>query len=371
MGTFRLFLAYLVIVGHTNGFARYSSMDPGTIAIAVFFFISGYLMPLAFNRNYQFPTFAQRARHYVVNRILRIFPLYWLSLFLVISHGLISGTNGVVADALEHPIIFVQNILLLGLNQEHLWGLYERFNNPSWTLDVELQYYAVVPLLAWGWMRYKRLTFTAMLCLSAVSAYLLTTPTLLVDIDRSLVAYGVLFFAGFLCYSTARLRAMLASSMTPTIGAAGAITSFLFFGQVQTVVLTTGLILIAGRLLVAQEADAFAKVDRTLGDLSYPVYIFHDFVIGVTQRRVSALFTHEFDLSGNWLLLFNIGSNVLLVTIAAFVIMKTIEMPIERLREVFKRKAPAHQEWDEDLAFAGSGASKMLSAFEKDPVPIK
>jgi len=121
MGTFRLLLAVFVVIAHTQGYTSNFKIDLGVIAVSVFFFISGYLMPLAFESNYQFSSFVKRVKNYAINRFLRIYPAYWVSLilYLVISRF---HQNAITKESLSHVSTYLQNLLLIGLNQSHLWG---------------------------------------------------------------------------------------------------------------------------------------------------------------------------------------------------------------------------------------------------------
>lgn len=92
MGFYRLILAWMVIAAHTRGYADISDVDAGMVAVSTFFVISGYLMPLAFDANYHFPTFGQRFKYYALNRGLRIFPLCWASLLAIVATNLLQSS---------------------------------------------------------------------------------------------------------------------------------------------------------------------------------------------------------------------------------------------------------------------------------------
>jgi len=106
-----------------------ASLFPG---VPVFFFISGYLISLSFERN---PSW----RDYARNRALRIYPATWLC--------------GFFADKVVPPEQFfawVAAQLTIGqfynpafISQPPIWAL----NGSTWTISVELQFYVLVPLL--------------------------------------------------------------------------------------------------------------------------------------------------------------------------------------------------------------------------------
>ena len=152
LGAFRLVLAWFVIASHTTGYYESFTTDVGTVAVTTFFFISGFLIPLTFEANYSKYDQTSAAKKFYLNRFIRIYPIYWSTLLFfavqAFAFPLLKRNKIDISAGSEQPFItWVQNILLIGLNQSVLWGNYIRFNNPAWTLDIELQYYLLVPFL--------------------------------------------------------------------------------------------------------------------------------------------------------------------------------------------------------------------------------
>src|SRR5687767_14209135 len=118
-GMFRLFLAAAVVLAHV------SSIDCGRLAVMIFFFLSGYWTTRIWKEKF--------GEKYTANfywaRYLRIYPLY---IIVMIS----------LCILLSKPVSLSQ-ITLLGVasTDKDLTGV-------SWSLDVELQYYLLVPLVA-------------------------------------------------------------------------------------------------------------------------------------------------------------------------------------------------------------------------------
>ena len=338
MGAYRFCLACLVVLVHTPGYGSHSP-DLGLVAVYVFFFISCYLMPLAFERNYQFTSFDQRWQSYLINRALRIYPLYWVSLAAILGHGLLRGTNPTVNEVLANPVSLLQNIVLLGLNQRSAWGDYTRLNIPAWTLDVELQYYLVVPLLIWGWTRSRRVAGAVIVTFGIVSGVLLAVPTSVVDIDRSLLAYAVLFLGGFLFYQFG--DHLPAPSWRQAVAAVvvGGCGALLLPRPLQNAALTAGLIVVACPLLTRQARGVSSSVDRMLGELSYPVYIFHAFVITVATRLVSENLPLGLTGSPGLRVATLALINILLVSVLAGGVLLLLERPLQRVRRRFRHVA--------------------------------
>src|SRR4051812_42179769 len=113
LGTFRLLLALGVVASHTPGYQFSSYPDAGIVAVVTFFFLSGYLMPATYEANYHDQSFIQQVKRFLVNRLLRIYPVYWLALGLAFfAIQLTSRQANYVFSAKS----FVQNVLLLGMN---------------------------------------------------------------------------------------------------------------------------------------------------------------------------------------------------------------------------------------------------------------
>lgn len=106
-------------------------LGPGVAGVALFFFISGYVIPLSVGRGLQPVPFA-------VRRLFRIYPLYLAALLLL----LVLGTSGALprwADmATASPWRWLANLLLVQdfVRQPAFLGV-------AWTLIIELLWYAL------------------------------------------------------------------------------------------------------------------------------------------------------------------------------------------------------------------------------------
>jgi len=329
MGTFRCLLAWLVVIGHTHNYPF--AIDSGIIAVSVFFFISGYLMPLAFESNYKFSSLYLRVKNYALNRILRIYPIYWACLILVILKYAFGGNY--FSSNID---VYIQNFLLFGLNQSKFWGQYLRFNNPAWSLDVELQYYILVPFLLIAWRKQRVITIIGLTIFSMLSFYLLAAPTSLVDIDRSLLAWSCLFFLGFFYFQSGSLQSIFRKkSITALLVIVCSISSFFLKEEFRTVVLVAGMICVASYLLILQKERRFGHLDNILGELSYPVYIFHIYIVGVNHT----IYLKYFDKLNLPISQFSylVIANIVLSTIIGYFAFMFISKPIEIFRKKYKK----------------------------------
>lgn len=285
MGAWRLILAWMVVAAHTQGYSCLFSIDIATVAVSAFFFISGFLMPLTYKTHYQQSGFLRGCGRFYVNRILRIYPIYWVSLLVVL--GLYLGSDLIHRyGRLEHIglLTYIQNFTLIGLNQSMFWGGYDRFNNPAWTLDVELQYYLLVPLFLFAATNYKILLKVVLVIFSAISFLLYFNPVELVDIDRSILSWSVFFIMGFVFYE-AIIRKLPSNSLYLV---AIIIVAFLLAAnngkEIVTLLITIAFVMVSAFLLVMQKDYRFGRIDRLAGDLSYPTYILHIVFFGPTIK---------------------------------------------------------------------------------------
>jgi peptidoglycan/LPS O-acetylase OafA/YrhL len=112
--------------------------------VAVFFVISGFLIPRSFER------LAEHPRQYFIHRMLRIYPGLWVCLALSI---LVLGLFGFLgAEVLGSPTFWVWLVGQLTCGQFFNPEFFRDFgvgavNGALWTISVELQFYVAVPLL--------------------------------------------------------------------------------------------------------------------------------------------------------------------------------------------------------------------------------
>ena len=102
-----------------------------------FFVLSGFLLFLPYARWAFGLSTAPSARKFYKRRILRVGPAYWLCLALLVSTAPLTTPS--LADALVH-VPFVFNFVPASIFS---------INGVFWTMAVETQFYAVLPLIGW------------------------------------------------------------------------------------------------------------------------------------------------------------------------------------------------------------------------------
>jgi peptidoglycan/LPS O-acetylase OafA/YrhL len=134
-GLFRLFLALLVFVHHA------SRVSFGSMAVYVFFCLSGFWIYRMYTGRYA------RTRQpyitYLVSRLWRLMPAYWLITLITLTYSYWTGALAVEFRA-NNPVHFVlSNVFLLGYDKLLMQPI-----APAWSLDIEMQFYLIAPLLA-------------------------------------------------------------------------------------------------------------------------------------------------------------------------------------------------------------------------------
>ena len=134
----------------------------GNTGVALFFVLSGFLLSMPFWRQVHGSGSTVNVGSYVVRRLARILPAYYLCLFGLLGIMLASGGAPSINNVLSH-IVFLYN-----LNDWNILSL----NAPFWTLAVEMQFYLVLPLLMLGLRRLSARAALTAVSLLVVGTYL-------------------------------------------------------------------------------------------------------------------------------------------------------------------------------------------------------
>lgn len=286
-GVLRTVLALLVIVQHVDHVGpagmSWHSWATGTIAVMVFFCLSGYVITEAAERFYR-----GRPIQFALNRALRIMPQYVLSLALsVASIALVvylqpsSIPNSLVTfdgAALLAPDVILLNIFMVlpGIGKEaptHIPYV--------WALRAEVIFYAMLMLVICVSI-YKRSIAFAGLIVSATLLFI----SYLAGVGQDIFQFVPFFAMGMIAYFTferpsARRYAALAAVFALSVWTCVSITiptvfttTDLTFRQLVFQTLLFSILIVAFFFLVNfRLSEASAKVDRAIGDLSYPLYL--------------------------------------------------------------------------------------------------
>jgi peptidoglycan/LPS O-acetylase OafA/YrhL len=337
IGSFRFLLAIFVVISHTRGYPFDKLPDPALSAIVAFFFLSGFLMPATLDHNYDATSFTGKSIRYLINRFLRIYPVYFVALLL----DFLALWHNPTARSLYYftwPSVR-QNFILLGLNQSEYWGQDQRFIGPAWTLDVELQYYILVPLLVLLARFAPKLLVALLIIASCVGLHHLIEPTGQDSIDRSLLTWSPFFILGFISYWYR--KTLLNRVSLNALFCAGTILCAISLGlgflsrSASHWVFAFALLAFAARLLLSAKKQS--KADRMFGDLAYPVFIMHAVV------NTSGLPGELANLIAPGSVAVLTLSTLALTLPLCIAVDLLISRPIDRLRQRLRRSSPGRK----------------------------
>lgn len=332
-GTYRTLLALMVVFLHLGGVSVL-----GGYAVFGFYILSGYLMTFIMQNNYGYDR--SGLAKYALNRVLRIYPIYWLS--CVISLVLIVSFGEDVTSAF-HPAIsmpddigsMLRNLFLYFPGREN-----PRLTPPSWALTVEIFYYICIGL---GLSSSRRITsywFGA----SVVYTLYVNVAALGWDYKYfSIVAASLPFSTGAMVYhyreELKRISGRAASGLnTPLficllIGLNWWVG--LILGTQKGVSFYMNYLLCAFMIVVLFDRKKLPlisrKIDRIMGDFSYPVYLIH-YQVGLVMMVL--LNQIGFDLKRPDLTLAYLSLPA--IFLVAWVMTISVERPIELVRSRVK-----------------------------------
>jgi len=151
----RAIAALGVLTGHIFGQSRHyaaaATLDTfwhrtlfgGGFGVFLFFALTGYLLFWPFARHYFGPGASIDVRRYAVNRVLRIVPLYVAAVVIL----MIVHEGGGSASQWWRFLTFSENFSSRTIGT---------VDGPMWSLVVEVHFYLLLPLLAWGLARVTR-----------------------------------------------------------------------------------------------------------------------------------------------------------------------------------------------------------------------
>lgn len=341
-GTYRTLLALMVVTQHLAGVHVL-----GAYAVFGFYILSGYLMTSILHTNYGYSVAGMGS--YALNRFLRIYPMYWVSILFSVSLILLLDANYVAA---YHEAMFIprtayeyfKNIFLIFPSVES-----PRLTPSAWALTVELCFYILIGL---GISKNKNWVI-GWLLLSL--AYHLIANVLNLgwnNIYFSIPAASLPFATGAFIfhYKDRLLRKLISNSkiihnyLPIVIFVSTLINWWLgdLSGYSRGICFYLNYILcsLIVILLSAKAALSFIpkKVDKWIGDLSFPIYVIH-YQIGLVVVAVFNALGFAYKRPDTHILLFSLP----IIILIAWVMVKCVEQPIERIRSKV-RPLPIAQE---------------------------
>jgi len=311
MGTLRLILAISVVLTHTSYIFGFGLVG-GQVAVQAFYIISGFYMALVLNEKYIGINSSYKL--FISNRLLRLFPIYWVVLLItllssivayIISSGDSFGKIQVYFEFFDSmsvgtllflvfsniTLLFQDVVMFLGLDtisgnlfftsnfKDTSPELHQFILIPqAWTISVEIIFYLIAPFL----VRKKLRLILILILISILLRYLLTIngfshdpwsyrffPTELVFFLLGIVAYHIYIKIKPLKIKNYYLYMIYAFVLLFTFS----------YSFIQTNLIIPYLITIFLSIPFIFILSKKWKKDRYIGDLSYPIYISHMFII--------------------------------------------------------------------------------------------
>ena len=300
LGTFRFLLALLVVAQHFTNMAPLAfqriivPLGLGSIAVLVFFAVSGFVIAEAIEAHYR-----GRPGAFLTNRLIRIFPpllgtvaLTALVYAVLFQLGPVRNPELGGAATLTPAILSAKNLIanaVFAIPGTKALGLGAEYSlvPVAWSIRTEILFYLVMAAAMLAPMRLFRpvLTVTGGLAMLGFAAVLISGRD---AASLQFAPYFVFGVAVFYALSGSRIAigvslaamffAMLAFAGNDQILSAELIAQF---GAPNTPARYAILIaaLISIPLLAGHRISGFTRIDRFLGDMSYPLYLNHCIVL--------------------------------------------------------------------------------------------
>ena len=324
-GIVRCLLAFTVVIYHM------SSIALGQWAVEVFFILSGFWVTLMYRKKYlryQHPPFA-----FYVSRYLRLFPILLLCQAALIF-CLYRAHSPLLAAVTPEWIL--RCLLLVGSAHQPVLLV------PSWSLDVEAQFYLILPLLVLLLGRFKD-QVAARVCL--VIALLLFPLALQAssETDPWVFIYSSFFLLG-MAQAYSPWRPSLRVAMISLGGFLGGTVALAVLPQTRGLILggkhpynpvmfvhnhqlCALLTLVVLPFAIYSLSIRSSSLDRRLGNMAYPMYLVHwviPVILATVLNRMSPVGSRLLDVA--------------VVLVASLALELLIDQPAEKLRERFMKR---------------------------------
>ncbi|MBO0857292.1 MAG: acyltransferase [Chloracidobacterium sp.] len=273
----------------------------GHFGVNLFFVISGFILALPFAKRAFNQQDAPALKSYYLRRVTRIEPPYLLSLILIfLIHWRQWGVGPKLIPNLIASFFYSHGIV---------YGRESMINGVAWSLEVEIQFYLLTPLLVLMFRlrnaAARRALLVALIVGFGVLSQWMIYPSGSARLTLTLLNFAHYFLTGFLLvdlYLSGRLRSAdkHLSWDVITLGAAAAIVATLTrFGQYYFLLpLMVGL-LYAG-FFMGRLSNAFARARWIviIGGMSYTIYLYHILIISNIMAQTLSLtsITRPFNL---------------------------------------------------------------------------
>lgn len=309
MGILRFLLAISVLILHTSPILGLT-MVGGDVAVQAFYMISGFYMSLVLADKYETSNW-KGYKLFITNRLLKLYPVYWLTLIAIILLGIISlilfKSTYVFDYYLNHKEILtpfnltyfiISNLIIIG--QDVLFfigyskiGYYFQtdysnaeislhrflFMKQAWTISLEIYFYMLVPFL--NRLSSKKLVIIT-LVLFIIRFSLYSQSITYQPWSYQFFPFELAFFLiGLLAhryYTTSWMSHNKSLAIVVMILLVMLTLFFQFLGHDTLLKKYIYLSIFACTIPFLFEATKSNKIDRIIGETSYPIYIIHGLI---------------------------------------------------------------------------------------------
>lgn len=320
-----MFLAFLVVIHHSF------PLSLGSWAVGMFFALSGYWTAKMWDAKYS--EYESPYRTFLISRWWRLAPLY------LGIHLLTAGLAAVGYQVGNRAAIFnwkwwASQPLIAGNAR------FDKLLPPAWSLDVEMQFYALLPLAAVGVALMKKKDCMTLLTLLFCWGLFLYSSGVPLGSTR-LDVHAWVFLAGVLAH---RFDVRVPRSAAVACGSTVAVLfiAVAFIPETRPLVWQRGIDAATGYsygknmlymatavlglpLALSTVRQRSGEWDRWLGDLSYPLYLFH----WLPRDWYYAYFDYQ---NPHWQNLLLLTTNFAMAFVGSALLLHWVDRPFQRLR---------------------------------------
>jgi len=281
LGTVRFVLASLVVLNHLW---LPTSDRVGAHAVVAFYMVSGFLMTKVIQETYGLSL--RGGWHFVLNRALRIYPIYLACMFATLAMLLAFSERFRPYSTITVPDAFdlFRNVTLFNLTPAK-----SIIVPPAWSLTVEFAFYLMMVALLSRTKLISNMWFAASL---VITTYLILSGASFADRYYPVLAASMFFSSGAMLYWHADRLSRLtppAPIFWPLLAVFCAMPLLIEAARLDR--LTIGYygaaLLFLPLFLIANTKPT--RMDKWLGDLAYPVFVSHFLCAGIVKLLLPSL----------------------------------------------------------------------------------
>ena len=349
LDSLRAIAVILVMINHWITYRFINNIPTGKIGVDVFFVLSGFLITrILFNsRENAESGNASKSRplkNFFIRRALRIFPIYYLTLFVLLIFHESTETN--IQSAFGWFITYTSNFYFIKL------GNWDGMISHLWSLSVEEQFY-----LVWPWLmlfvnkKYLRAVIIGFIITGIAGGYL--TSGSKVDYIYTFACFDAFglgaLLAWHITYRPETLKKFFSrlsvfAGLAAVLFIAGLVQQNWKYVPLRTLNATIALWFITYIMTYAENGKLRFKfifnnpVLIYLGKISYGIYLFHNFIPDINLNIINVYFNPllpDVLYKTYWNYLF-LAENILLVIIISSLSYVLIEKRFLNLKKYFE-----------------------------------